>query len=82
MDMVIFAIFLVPWLIAMWAMLTMIVAALNDREQLSFWWLFGGSFAFADYNRKHFRIFAICILVDVGFAALVNALWLMGWLKL
>jgi hypothetical protein len=82
MDMIILAIVLVPWLIAMWAMLTMVIAALTDRKQLSFWWFFGGSFVLADYNRKHFRIFMTCVLVDVGFVALVNALWLMGWLKL
>jgi hypothetical protein len=82
MDIAIFAIACVPWLIAMWAMVTMIIAALNDRKQLGFGRFFTGGFLLADYNRKYFRIFAMCILVDVGFVALVNALWLTGWLRL
>ncbi len=65
----------------MWAMFMMIVTALKN-ERPNFGWLFGGSFMRASYNRKYFRIFVISILVDVGFVALVNMLFLMGWLKL
>ncbi len=36
--------FLVPWLVAMWAMIMMLVVALNDRERLSLGWIFFGSF--------------------------------------
>jgi hypothetical protein len=39
-------------------------------------------FTQASYNRKYFRIFAIAVLVAVGFVVLVNALFLIGWLKL
>jgi hypothetical protein len=60
-DTVILAIALVPWFIAAWAMLMMVIASLNEQKQLSFWWFFGGSFLLADYNRKRFRTFAITI---------------------
>jgi hypothetical protein len=40
-----------------------------------------GSFVLAEYNRKYFRTFALSVLVLVGFVALINALFLMGWLK-
>jgi hypothetical protein len=81
-DTVILAIALVPWSIAAWAMLTMVNASLIDQRQPSFWWLFGGSFLLADYNRKYFRTFAICVLAGIGFVAVVIVLAQMGWLKL
>jgi hypothetical protein len=82
MGTVILAVILVPWLIAMWAMITMIVAALNDRNQLSLGSFLSGSFVLADYNRKRFRTFVVCILIDIGLVILVNVLWLSGWLTL
>jgi hypothetical protein len=81
MDTTIFVIALAPWAVAMWAMFMMIVTALKN-QQFRFGWFFGGSFALANYNRKYFRIFGISILADIGFVALVNVLFLIGWLKL
>jgi hypothetical protein len=80
MDTIIFIIALVPWVVAMWAMFMMIVTAFKN-EQFQFGWFFGGSFVLADYNRKYFRTFAVAVLIDVGFVASVNALFLVGWLK-
>ncbi len=80
-SMVIAAVF-VTWLVAAWAMLRMVIAALKDRERRSLGWLLGGSFILASYNRKHLRIFAACVLAAVGLVILLNVLFLTGKVKL
>ena len=71
------AVFLV-WLVAAWAMLTMVVAGLNDRDRRSLGWFLGGSFVMASYNRKYLRIFAACIGVGVALWAVFMSLFLTG----
>lgn len=80
MDTKILFLVIVPWLIAGWAM-AMMIASFLKQEPFTFGRFFGGGFATANYNRKYFRIFAICVLVDVGIVALINALYFTGWFK-
>jgi len=81
METVIFLIALVPWTVAMWAMVMMIISALK-RERFTFDRYFGGGIATADYNRHYLWIFVGCILADIIVVATVSGLFLVGWLKL
>jgi hypothetical protein len=82
MESTVIAVVFVVWLVAAWAMLMMVVAALKDREQRSFGWFLGGSFLLANYNRKHFRIFAASVAVGIAVAVVFNVLLLTGHTKL
>jgi hypothetical protein len=81
MDTVILALLFVPWLVAAWALVMMLVTALKDREDFTLGWLFGGSFVFRKYNRKYLWIFGAAVAVDVGVAILYNILFLTGHVR-
>jgi hypothetical protein len=81
-DTVILALLFVPWLVAAWAMVMMLVTALKDREDFTLGWLFGGSFVLERYNRKYLWIFGAAVAVDVGIGILVNVLYLTGRIRL
>jgi hypothetical protein len=81
-DTVILALLFVPWLVAAWAMVMMLVTALKDREDFTLGWLLGGSFVLERYNRKYLWIFGAAVAVDVGIGILVNVLYLTGRIRL
>ena len=69
------------WLVAMWAMLMMALAALKDPK-LGLGWFLSGSLLLADYNRKYFRIFACAVLIAVALVAILNLLLVTGAIKM
>jgi hypothetical protein len=69
-------------LAAAWAMAMMVIAAVkHNGGRYDPWSLLNSSFARASYNRRYFRIFAICVAVGVGLAILFNVLFLIGHIK-
>jgi hypothetical protein len=74
-SIIIAAIFLV-WLVAAWAMIMMVIAALKDRERRHLGWFLGGSFLMTSYNRRYLWIFATCVGVGTAVVAAFNALLL------
>jgi hypothetical protein len=71
------AIIFVFWSVAMWMLLRMLVAGWYAGQR-GFSWPFSGSFIRASYNRKHRRVFALCIGVMIAAAVVYNLLWLAG----
>jgi hypothetical protein len=69
------------WLVAMWAMLVMVLAALKDPK-LSLGWFLSGSLVLEDYNRKYFRIFVCAVLIAVGLVAILNLLLVTGAIEM
>jgi hypothetical protein len=72
---------LAAWLVAMWALLRMVLAAFMDPERRSLLWLLSPSMPLANYNRNNLRLFAACILFLVAMVILLNVLALTGYIK-
>jgi hypothetical protein len=74
------ALVLAAWLVAMYTMLRMVLAAFMDPEK-SIWWLLSPSMPLASYNRKNLRLFATCIFFMVAVVILFNVLFVTGYIK-
>jgi hypothetical protein len=73
------AVVLLAWLIGMWTILRMILAAWNAGQR---WFgLISPSIVSADYNHKNFRRFACCVAVAVAGVFALNVLWWTGLIK-
>jgi hypothetical protein len=68
---VLIALMFAAWLVAIWVMLRMMLAAFKKRGSL---WLFGSSMPLASYNRNASRLFAASILFVIAVAILLFAL--------
>jgi hypothetical protein len=81
MGMIPIAIALAAWLVAAWAMVRMVFAALMDPERRSLWSLISPSMPLASYNRKNFRLFAVSMGFAMVAVIIFIVLGLMGYIK-
>jgi hypothetical protein len=63
---------LVGWLIAMWAMAMMLIAALRNEVQFSLGSLFVGEYFLKPYNRKYLFVFAAVVAIGVASTAVYS----------
>jgi hypothetical protein len=74
---VLIALMFAAWLVAIWVMLRMMLAAFKKRGSL---WLFGSSMPLASYNRNASRLFAASILFVIAVAILLFSLTSAGYI--